>query len=83
MTVVSWVWDSHGGDYEELMPCSLVDNDRYFGTEAKQETMKKNQRGTVANVPQPTTYNYVNRHYFMALSHTFYVIKVFSEGQLT
>jgi hypothetical protein len=24
-----------------------------------------------------------NCHYFMALSHMFYVIKVFSEGQLT
>jgi hypothetical protein len=37
--------------------------------------MTHKQRGTVATVPQPTTQNYVNYHYFMALSHTFYVIK--------
>jgi hypothetical protein len=35
------------------------------------------KRGTVATVQQPTTQNYVNSHYFMALSHTFYTIKGF------
>jgi hypothetical protein len=39
------------------------------------DNLEKNQRGT-ATVPQPTTWNYVNCHYFMALSHTSYVIKV-------
>jgi hypothetical protein len=42
----------------------------------KKKTRLKSQRGTVATVPQPKTYNYVNCHYFMALSHTFYVLRL-------
>jgi hypothetical protein len=40
-------------------------------------TYSQEKSGTVAIVPQRTTYNYVNCHCFMALSHTLYVIKVF------